>query len=211
MTRNVIALNSSLIQSVLFLGVLPLTLALDLSRRNLADMPPDIPAEETRLDLSRNMLTTIRTGAFSRLKNLTTLWLFNNQIYTIEPGAFDGPSRLEYLHIGSNKLEFVPDVPALPILNGLILRGNPLHSMEIRNEENLKDSVYLEELNFGWTWRKYFPPFPFLQNMKRFNLVGNSMRKYHCSFSNACRTWKKYGWIIIDYHLFQCPKSLREK
>ena len=177
MKRNMIALNSSVIQSVLFLGFLPLTLALDLSRRNLADIPPDIHTESTRLDLSRNKLTNITAGAFSRLKNLTTLWLFSNQIYTIEPGAFDGPSRLEYLHIGINKLELVPDVSALPMLKGLNLGGNPLHSLEIRNEENLKDSVYLEELNVGWTWRKYFPPFPYLQKMKRFNLVGNSMRK----------------------------------
>ena len=169
-----IAFYSSLITLELLLAF-PLTFALDLSGRNLMDIPTDINPEETNLDLSKNMLTTIKAGAFSSLKNLTSLWLYSNQINTVESGAFDGLSRLELLHIGGNKLDFVPDMALLPKLKTLVLISNPLSSTELRNE-NFRDVVYLEVLNIAWTLRIYFPPFPHLQNMKRLSLVGNQMR-----------------------------------
>ena len=173
--QTIIVLYSSLIGVVLILGF-PLTIALDLSQRNLVDIPPDISPEGTTLDLSGNMLTIIKAGAFSRLTNLTELRLVKNLIHTVEPGAFDGLLRLEFLHLGENKLEFIPDFSLLPMIKFLTLGLNPLHSMDLKNEENLREAVYLEELNIQWTWRNYFPPFPYLQNMKRLSLVGNHMR-----------------------------------
>ena len=97
--QTIIVSYSSLIGVVMILGF-PLTLALDLSQRNLVDIPLDICPEETTLDLSGNMLTIIKAGAFSRLTNLTELRLVKNLIHTVEPGAFDGLSRLEFLHLG---------------------------------------------------------------------------------------------------------------
>ena len=44
-----------------------------------------------------NNLTTLPTGVFSSLRQLSTLWIFSNQIAMLPPGIFDSLESLETL------------------------------------------------------------------------------------------------------------------
>jgi Leucine-rich repeat (LRR) protein len=59
------------------------------------------------LDLSKNILTSLRTNTFHGLHSLIELHLTSNKISSIENGAFDGLNRLRVLHLEQNLLESI--------------------------------------------------------------------------------------------------------
>jgi hypothetical protein len=63
------------------------------------------PTETLRLD--GNQLSSIESGDFSGLTNLTTLTLGGNQLSSIEPGDFSGLTNLEYLGLNENQLSSI--------------------------------------------------------------------------------------------------------
>jgi hypothetical protein len=58
----------------------------------------------TTLDLWGNQISSIESGDFSELTSLTSLQLAINQISSIESGAFSGLANLEMLYLGNNQL-----------------------------------------------------------------------------------------------------------
>jgi hypothetical protein len=71
---------------------------------NLTAIPPDLYVTDTHLELSRNYITIVYSGAFSRLSGVKYLDLSGKNIRTLEPGCFDGLASLESLVLMHNKL-----------------------------------------------------------------------------------------------------------
>ena len=159
------------------LGFHLISSALDLSQRNLDDVPSDLPSNDTTLDLSRNKLTVIQTDAFAKMQNLTKLWLDYNQISTIEAGAFSGIPNLEMLSLSRNKLERIPDLSLLPMLIEIHILKNPLGLIGTGYFHMLGNLTYLRRLYIGWAPINFFPYFSFLPNMDMLNIRGNKLRK----------------------------------
>ena len=57
-----------------------------------------------KLNLSKNQITVLRNGAFSKLKKLKVLDLSSNQIKELIPGVFEGLECLEHLNIRNNNI-----------------------------------------------------------------------------------------------------------
>lgn len=82
-------------------------LIVDCLRRNLVDIPEDIPTNAAELNLAGNRLSRIPPGAFISLKNLTKLVLSFNAITRLETDSFIGlEDSLEYLDINLNKIPY---------------------------------------------------------------------------------------------------------
>ncbi|XP_035663977.1 SLIT and NTRK-like protein 4 [Branchiostoma floridae] len=67
-------------------------------------VPQFLPADVTRLDLSRNAITTLDWTDFSRYPRVKSLNLESNHISTINSGAFHNLSSLTALHLADNRL-----------------------------------------------------------------------------------------------------------
>ncbi|XP_075456557.1 decorin [Ascaphus truei] len=74
----------------------------------LEQVPKDIPADTTLLDLQNNKITDIKDGDFKDLKNLHALILVNNKIKAISPSAFAPLTKLERLYLSKNNLKELP-------------------------------------------------------------------------------------------------------
>jgi Leucine-rich repeat (LRR) protein len=61
----------------------------------------------TDLDLHGNQLSSIESGDFSGLTNLTWLWLCDNKLTSIASGDFSGLTILEQLDLSKNRVESV--------------------------------------------------------------------------------------------------------
>lgn len=59
------------------------------------------------LDLSKNIITSLRNGTFAGVKSLIELHLTSNKISSIEEGSFGGLGRLRVLHLDNNLLESI--------------------------------------------------------------------------------------------------------
>lgn len=61
------------------------------------------------LDLSRNQISSLPNGVFSDLKNLSRLYLWNNNLTGLTKGMFDGLDNLELLELSSNHIEVIAE------------------------------------------------------------------------------------------------------
>uniref|UniRef100_A0A674BN47 Si:ch211-191d15.2 n=1 Tax=Salmo trutta TaxID=8032 RepID=A0A674BN47_SALTR len=86
---------------------------LSLSHNQLAHFPRGLPPSLETLQLQKNRITYITTGALRQLGNLTRLDLEDNRIRTIQPGALLGLGRLQVLTLKGNRLTILPlNLPA---------------------------------------------------------------------------------------------------
>ncbi|KAH9524852.1 Slit 2 protein [Bulinus truncatus] len=77
----------------------------DCSKRELTDIPEDMPMYTTELKLGSNKITRIKAdGLFKRLPNLQKLDLSDNEIHEIEDGAFENADKLTDLQLSSNDI-----------------------------------------------------------------------------------------------------------
>ncbi|XP_078583413.1 uncharacterized protein LOC144866092 [Branchiostoma floridae x Branchiostoma japonicum] len=95
-------------------------------------VPQFLPTDVTRLDLSRNAITTLDWTDFSRYPRVKSLYLESNHISTINSGAFHNLSSLTALHLASNRLTSIrADMfYGLDILEFLDLDQNSIRDIE---------------------------------------------------------------------------------
>ncbi|XP_067831994.1 leucine-rich repeat and immunoglobulin-like domain-containing nogo receptor-interacting protein 1 [Heptranchias perlo] len=116
--------------------------------KELTAAPEGVPLETKILDLSRNLIASIRQGEFDNLLELEELDLSENLVSNIDPGAFDGLLNLRTLRLKNNRLKTIwPGVfGAMPNLTVLDVRENPL---VILLDETFKTLPNLHHLELG--------------------------------------------------------------
>ena len=131
--HNKIKQFSFILFSVTFSGrYLPGVHALDMSNRDLNDLPANISSQTASLILSDNHLTLLRSNMFSTLTNLTIIRLDGNQISTIGHGAFNRNFLLQYLYLNVNVIETIQAkaFSSLVDLRELRLDNNKISTLE---------------------------------------------------------------------------------
>ncbi|XP_052334826.1 oligodendrocyte-myelin glycoprotein [Oncorhynchus keta] len=103
---------------------------LSLSHNQLAHFPRGLPPSLETLQLQKNCITYITTGALRQLGNLTRLDLEDNRIRAIQPGALLGLGRLQVLTLKGNRLTSLPlNLPAS--LTHLDLSANCISALDL--------------------------------------------------------------------------------
>jgi hypothetical protein len=105
------------------------------------------PTETLRL--GRNQISSIESGTFSGLTNLTLLLLGSNQLSSIESGDFSGLTNLTELELDYNQISSIESetFSGLTNLDGLILASNQISSIESGAFSELTN---LTELRLGF-------------------------------------------------------------
>ncbi|XP_062874779.1 toll-like receptor 1 [Trichomycterus rosablanca] len=80
------------------------TVVLDYSSRNLSAVPSDLPSSAQRLDLSQNLIQTLKGEDFHATPNLRFLNLSWNLIEEIQPDTFTSTPVLATLDLSHNRL-----------------------------------------------------------------------------------------------------------
>ncbi|XP_019636663.1 PREDICTED: SLIT and NTRK-like protein 6 [Branchiostoma belcheri] len=85
----------------------------------------------TRLNLSNNKLTTLRSDMFTGLGNLEYLYLNNNDITDIQAGTLNPTSQLRILNLRNNHIQTIPSnlLANLLQLRYLRLSGNNITTL----------------------------------------------------------------------------------
>ena len=158
-----------------FITVIGYATGIDLSNKNLNDVPTGIPSVETSLNLAENKITVLHKYAFVNLTQLEILDLKMNKMETIVAGAFSGLVKLRKLDLSSNNLTIFPDnstLSDLPLLKYLFIGGN-----EFKNIDTTQLGVLRNLINVRLTWMnpKQIAPFPHLPKLNKINFRGNSL------------------------------------
>ena len=151
------------------------------SHKNLQDVPSDIDASTTDLNLSYNQLSHLRNFTFSHLKKLRFLNLCYNRISIIDSYAFDGLVKLRVLNLTVNKLNELSSnaFTDLQSLKHLFLKNNRL--TEIPQLFNLTKLINLDMSGNSIT-RALFPPsFQLLKALDTVKLSENNLGQISAS------------------------------
>ncbi|MBS0649796.1 MAG: leucine-rich repeat domain-containing protein [Verrucomicrobia bacterium] len=155
---------------------------LDLSRRRLSSLPPEIGMLRglVILDLDHNKLTRL-PHEIGDLRQLVKLTLSNNQINKV-PDEIGRLGQLSQLYLDSNKLEKVPlGVLSLDQLQILNLSSNLIDELP----ENISEMKELKELQVA---NNRIPAFPNsigdLSNLERIDARNNLIQGLPNSFDN---------------------------
>ncbi|XP_073500241.1 chondroadherin-like protein [Phyllobates terribilis] len=171
------------------------------AKKNLTEIPADIPQYTQKLILQRNQLKVIPSVAFLSTPYLTHLSLQNCSIERIEEGSFRGLGRLRYLNLGYNRISFIQQesFDGLSSLEQLILEKNRIEEIKpgafsqlgFLSVLNLEDNflVYLPDMVFqGLLQLKWMSlsknmisivsleTFAALPNLKRLSLDHNELQ-----------------------------------
>ncbi|XP_059620621.1 leucine-rich repeat-containing G-protein coupled receptor 4-like [Phlebotomus argentipes] len=120
----------------------------DCSRRNLTQVPANLPPNTTFIDLNHNLITTVHIDDFSNATHLREIHLRGNQLASIDKMAFAQLDRLDSVDLSHNHLKHIdPDTLAhSPDVKKVNLSGNPL---EIPADASLLNAPSLEELDLS--------------------------------------------------------------
>ncbi|VDM37724.1 unnamed protein product [Toxocara canis] len=109
----------------------------DLARNSIQELPRAVlvnlaNSKITRLDLSNNAISALRSRAFSSLHTLRSLRLSRNKIDSIEKAAFEGLVALRSLDLSRNRLKAIRALTfsSLISLQNLTLSRNMISSLE---------------------------------------------------------------------------------
>ncbi|XP_063052553.1 toll-like receptor 2 type-2 [Engraulis encrasicolus] len=120
----------------------------DLSNHNLTSVPSStIPKNTCYLDLSYNRISELRSDDLAQLCDLRVLRMVSCGLSKISPDALRYNPKLQELHLASNKLTVIPELPAIRRLSILDLSDNVYASYALgKSFQELKS---LETLSLG--------------------------------------------------------------
>lgn len=138
----------------------------DCSNQRFKDVPPDLAANITLFNLSRNRFSSLPNEAFRRYPMLIILDLSKNVISYISGGAFLGLSNLKFLDLAWNRLNFnncsrlCCNNPFAPLssLSTLNVSVNLYHLFPSALDECMKGLNNLEHLSLTFTNEGRFGP-----------------------------------------------------
>ena len=110
----------------------------------------------TRLALSENGITTLKSGDFSGMSNLQHLNLADNELSALPDGIFDNLTSLQSLYLYTNRLGELPDgiFDDLTGLEDLLFFNNYIRGLPDGIFDNLTG---LESLSLGGNWISELP------------------------------------------------------
>ncbi len=116
-------------------------IVVDCSNLELNEIPHDIPASTTHLDVSGNSLKTFTNKTFSSLRHLKILDASNNLLQKLDVDTFKLTSKLQSLNLARNQLKWNNSFPA-----GLFkpIQESLLHLDISQNLDNL-NATYPDE------------------------------------------------------------------
>ncbi|CAF1141757.1 unnamed protein product [Rotaria sp. Silwood1] len=171
----------------------------------LQEIPHDIPAFTTTLDLQDNLIKRIsRDGNLQRLKNLRILDLRNNQLEEIDDDVFDGFDSLNQLFLNNNSLHKITTQTFNGLKNLQILNLDSNKLTCIKNDTFINVNK-LELLSLNNNQIKYIASLSFdrLQLLSDLNLQGNLL------VCNCHMKWLKHSKILSDHPECMSPTKLR--
>lgn len=115
--------------------VTEVTRLLNLQRNSLGNVPTGAFSESkglVSLHMQHCELREIGSQAFKGLKQLVYLYLSNNEISSIKPGAFDDLTKLTYLHLDGNQISDLARGIFSPMINLFVLQLNDNKLRELR-------------------------------------------------------------------------------
>ncbi|XP_039891686.1 leucine-rich repeat-containing protein 17 isoform X1 [Simochromis diagramma] len=100
---------------------------LDCSNKDLISIPPDLPSDIVRMDLSNNKIKHLKPKHFVLSKDLKLLNLSSNNLHHIDTAAFAGLLYLRELDLSNNSLQYFQYsvLEDLYFLRKLSLDNNP--------------------------------------------------------------------------------------
>ena len=141
--------------------------------RGLQSIPDGIPINTFQLFVETSDFNFIPSGAFSRLRSLRRLGIYNSSVADIPPDAFVGLEGLTDLSIKKCKLKNFPKPSNMGNLTRLILQHNAISSFD---QESLSGLRNLEILNLNNNKLKYFKiNCVILQKLKKLMLNKNTL------------------------------------
>ncbi|XP_058476486.1 chondroadherin [Solea solea] len=111
------------------------TRLMNLQRNNLGSIPTGAFSESKgliSLHMQHCQLREIDSQAFKGLKKLVYLYLSNNEIHSLKPGAFDDLTELTYLYLDGNQISDLSKGIFSPMINLFILQLNDNKLRELR-------------------------------------------------------------------------------
>ncbi len=108
-----------------------------------------IPAGTTQVRFQKNAISHIYAGYFRNLRDLVTIYLYDNQILDMEDYSFIGVPSIKTLHIKNNKLSIIltHQFSGLINLEILYLYSNRI---SIIQDESFKDLISLNKFDLRW-------------------------------------------------------------
>ncbi|XP_063338166.1 chondroadherin [Pelmatolapia mariae] len=158
------------------------TRLLNLQRNNLGSIPTGAFSESKGL-ISLHMqhchLREIGSQAFKGLNKLVYLYLSNNDISTIKPGAFEDLTELTYLHLDGNQISDLPKGIFSPMINLFVLQlsDNRLRELRQGTFSGAKDLRWLHISNNELT-TLHASSLDDVENLAILHLDGNKMSTY---------------------------------
>ncbi|XP_023712049.1 oligodendrocyte-myelin glycoprotein [Cryptotermes secundus] len=116
---------------------------------NLSDIPQSRPDSVHTLDLSYNVIRTLRNESFPKYIRLSTVILSYNEMEDIQVNAFAGLQMIRTIDLSYNKLKSIhPEIFASnPKLEFLSLSSNPLTHLPSKSPILVSDSVISLDLS----------------------------------------------------------------
>ncbi|XP_059181199.1 chondroadherin [Centropristis striata] len=111
------------------------TRLLNLQRNSLGNIPTGAFSDSKgliSLHMQHCQLREIGSQAFKGLKKLVYLYLSNNEISSIKPGAFEDLTELTYLHLDGNQISELSKGIFSPMINLFVLQLNDNKLRELR-------------------------------------------------------------------------------
>ncbi|XP_077195496.1 chondroadherin-like protein [Paroedura picta] len=170
-------------------------------KKNLTEVPVNIPQVTQKLDLRGNEIKVIPAGTFLPIPYLTHLNLQKSQIESVEEGAFRGLGRLVYLNLASNNIAFLYQeaLDGLSSLQQLILENNRIEEIKPGAFGQLG---FLSFLNLARNSLVYLPDMVFqgLQVIKWIRLSHNTL---HVIANEAFGGLPALRRLSLDYNELQ--------
>lgn len=148
----------------------------DCSHLKLTQIPDDLPANITVLNLTHNQLKKLPPANFTRYSQLTVLDAGFNSISKLEPELCPKLPLLEILNVQHNELSQVSDKTFLFCLNltELLLRSNSIQKIQNNPFKNLKNLIKLDLSHNGVPSTKLGTELQ-LQNLQELLLSNNKI------------------------------------
>eukprot|EP00058_Branchiostoma_floridae_P000085 XP_002585573.1 hypothetical protein BRAFLDRAFT_133161 [Branchiostoma floridae] len=94
-----------------------------LDNQGLTSIPQNLPTSLKQLELKRNQITIIKSGAFANVSRLQELWLTSNKIKIIQEGAIANLPLLKKLFLYYNQITIIDEGPPVTEFDSKIRGG----------------------------------------------------------------------------------------